>query len=94
MLVQAVAGDLTRRGVRAIEAFGDAAPEPDSTCVIPADFLLAVGFEVVRPHARWPRLRMELGSGLSWQEGVEAALERLLNSVTIVVAEPAPAGAR
>ena len=37
---------------------------------------------------------MELGSGLSWQEGVEAALERLLNSVTIVVAEPAPAGAR
>jgi N-acetylglutamate synthase-like GNAT family acetyltransferase len=83
MLVQAVAKDLTRRGVKAIEAFGDAAPLPDSHCVIPADFLRSVGFKTVRAHQRWPRLRLELRSELSWKEDVEAALERLLNEITI-----------
>jgi GNAT superfamily N-acetyltransferase len=83
VLVQAVAKDLTRRGVRAIEAFGDAAPTADSHCVIPADFLLSVGFKTVRAHHRWPRLRLELRSGLSWKEDVEAALERLLAEITI-----------
>jgi GNAT superfamily N-acetyltransferase len=82
-LVQAVAKDLTRRGVKAIEAFGDAAPEADSTCVIPADFLLSVGFKTVHQHPRWPRLRLELRSALSWKEDVESALEQLLHSVTI-----------
>jgi GNAT superfamily N-acetyltransferase len=83
MLVQAVAKDLTRRGVRAIEAFGDATPTSESHCVIPADFLLSVGFKTVRAHHRWPRLRLELRSGLSWKEDVEAALERLLAEITI-----------
>lgn len=88
MLVQAVAKDLTRRGVKAVEAFGNAQPEEDSTCVIPADFLLSVGFKTVRPHAHWPRLRLELRTALSWKEDVEAALERLLGTVTITPAEP------
>ncbi|WP_028924298.1 GNAT family N-acetyltransferase [Pseudonocardia acaciae] len=83
MLVQAVARDLTRRGVKAIEAFGDAAPPPDAHCVIPADFLRSVGFKTVRAHQRWPRLRLELRSELSWKEDVEAALERLLTEITI-----------
>lgn len=83
MLVQAVAADLTGRGVKAIEVFGDAAPSGDSTCVIPADFLRRVGFKTVQPHQRRPRLRLELRAGLSWKEDVEAALERLLGSVTI-----------
>ncbi|WP_245607419.1 GNAT family N-acetyltransferase [Pseudonocardia spinosispora] len=83
MLVQAVAKDLTRRGVKAIEAFGDAAPTADSHCVIPADFLISVGFKTIRPHHRWPRLRLELRSGLSWKEDVEAALERLLKEIAI-----------
>jgi N-acetylglutamate synthase-like GNAT family acetyltransferase len=82
-LVQAVAKDLTRRGVKAIEAFGDADPEPDATCVIPADFLRSVGFKTVHQHERWPRLRLELRSALSWKEDVEAALEQLLGSVSI-----------
>jgi GNAT superfamily N-acetyltransferase len=89
LLVQEVAKDLTRRGVKAIEAFGDARPEPDSTCVIPADFLLSVGFRTVRPHARWPRLRLELRTALSWKEDVEAALERLLGSVSVTTAPAA-----
>lgn len=83
MLVQAVAKDLTRRGVKAIEAFGDAAPTPDSHCVIPAGFLTSLGFKTVRPHHRWPRLRLELRSGLSWKEDVEAALERLMAEISI-----------
>lgn len=90
MLVQAVAKDLTGRGVKAIEVFGDARPDDDSTCVIPAEFLLRVGFKTVRPHPRWPRLRLELRTALSWKEDVEAALERLLGSVTI---SSAPASA-
>ncbi|MGH3901226.1 MAG: GNAT family N-acetyltransferase [Pseudonocardiaceae bacterium] len=88
MLVQAVAKDLTRRGVKAIEAFGDARPDQDSSCVIPAEFLAQVGFKTVHAHPRWPRLRLELRTALTWKEDVEAALERLLTSVTIHTAEP------
>ncbi|KAA2251337.1 GNAT family N-acetyltransferase [Solihabitans fulvus] len=89
VLVQSVAKDLTKRGVKAIEAFGNAMPDLDSTgCVVPADFLLSVGFKTVRPHPRWPRLRLDLRSALSWKEDVEAALERLLGSVTITTVEP------
>jgi hypothetical protein len=81
MLVQGVAKDLIRRGTRAVEAFGDlkwAAP----SCVLPADHLLAVGFKTVRPHHRYPRLRLELKGIQSWREDVEYALERLFGSVT------------
>ena len=88
MLVQAVAKDLIRRGVRAIEAFGDAQPTPESSCVVPAEFLQQVGFKTVQAHPRWPRLRLELRTALTWKEDVEAALERLLGSVTIHAAEP------
>jgi hypothetical protein len=81
MLVQGVAKDLTRRGVKAIEAFGDRRRE-DGSCVLPADYLLAVGFKTVRPHHHFPRLRLELKSTVSWREDVEVALERLLGSMT------------
>jgi GNAT superfamily N-acetyltransferase len=80
MLVQGVAKDLVRRGVKAIEAFGDARWERPA-CVVPADYLLAVGFKTVRPHPRYPRLRLELKNTLSWREDVEVALERLLGSM-------------
>ena len=81
MLVQGVAKDLTRRGVKAIEAFGDRRRE-EGSCVLPADYLLAVGFKTVRPHHHFPRLRLELKSIVSWREDVEVALERLLGSMT------------
>ncbi|HVE24341.1 MAG TPA: GNAT family N-acetyltransferase, partial [Sporichthya sp.] len=51
-------------------------------CVVPAEYLLAVGFKTVRPHHRFPRLRLEVKSTLSWREDVEVALERLLGSMT------------
>jgi len=79
-LVQAVAKDLLRRSVRAVEAFGDQQGEALS-CVLPADHLLAVGFKTVRPHPRWPRLRLELKSTASWREDVEVAIERLLGGM-------------
>ncbi|MGI5162531.1 GNAT family N-acetyltransferase [Microbispora sp. CA-102843] len=82
MLVQGVAKDLTRRGVRAIEAFGDLKWEQPGGCVLPADYLLSVGFKTVRPHLRFPRLRLELKTAVSWREDVEVALERLLGSMS------------
>lgn len=93
ILVQGVAKDLTRRGVRAVEAFGYLKPDdrPPGTsplqndrggCMVPADYLLSVGFKTVRPHHRFPRLRLELKTALSWREDVEVALERLLGSMT------------
>ncbi len=91
MLVQGVARDLTKRGVKAIEAFGDAKyGEADpagrsgdgSGCLAPADFFLSVGFKTVRPHPRYPRLRLELRTALSWKSDVEYALERLLGSMS------------
>jgi GNAT superfamily N-acetyltransferase len=88
MLIQAAAKDLTRRGVRAVEAFGlqagagQAEPgTPGASCLVPADLLLAVGFKTVRPHHRYPRLRLELKTALSWREDVEQALERILGTV-------------
>ncbi|MFJ9693022.1 GNAT family N-acetyltransferase [Kitasatospora sp. NPDC101183] len=77
VLVQTVAKDLVGRGVRAIEAFGSVGRVPIS-CVVPADHLLAVGFKTVRPHPRYPRLRLEARSTLSWRGDMEGALERLL----------------
>lgn len=87
VLLQSVAKDLTRRGVRAIEAFGDTAGELGH-CVLPAAHLRAVGFKTVRPHHRWPRLRLELKSVATWREDVEVALERLLGSMTPEVLRP------
>jgi len=80
VLVQSVAKDLIRRGVRAIEAFGDQAWDGPS-CLLPADHLLAVGFKTVRPHHRYPRLRLDLRSTQTWREDIEVALERLLGSM-------------
>ena len=81
MLLQGVAKDLVRRGVRAVEAFGDEQWEAPG-CVLPAGHLRSVGFKTVRPHHRWPRLRLELKSAVSWREDVEVALERLLGSMS------------
>jgi hypothetical protein len=91
MLVQGVARDLTKRGIKAIEAFGDAKygepgtggrSDPSEGCVAPADFFLSVGFKTVRPHPRFPRLRLELRTALSWKSDVEYALEKLLGSMS------------
>lgn len=113
-LMAAVVGDLVRRGVRALEAFGRTAASAELTdpelvspnlrsaiqslgdcsadqCIIDADFLADVGFEVVAPHPYFPRMRLELEQGLGWKADVEAALERLL--VSAQLQQPVGAGA-
>jgi hypothetical protein len=97
-LVLAAARDVARRGIRAIEAFGRTeavgAGEPPGTgrsgfgCLLPADYLRAVGFKTVRSHPRTPRLRLDIRATASWREDVEYALDRLLAGVQI----PALAG--
>ncbi|GAB2634648.1 GNAT family N-acetyltransferase [Prescottella soli] len=98
-LIQAAVADLVRRGVRALEAFGIRADAdravsgvPSATaarecspqeCMISADFLEDVGFEVVAPHHRFPRLRLELDRDHLWKADVEAALDRLLESAAL-----------
>ncbi|NYI05413.1 GNAT family N-acetyltransferase [Allostreptomyces psammosilenae] len=125
VLVQTAAKDLSRRGFRAIEAFGrSGSPWPGTErsrgtgsggegsaggaatgeagsgeagfgaadlggggfgggfgaggCMVPADYLRAVGFRTVRTHPRSPRLRLDLRTAATWREDVEGALERLL----------------
>lgn len=93
VLVQTVAKDLIRRGgIKAIEAFGVTEAYADrNRCVVPADYLAAVGFKTVRPHHRYPRLRLDLRNALTWREDVEVALERILGSMR---PEPARAPVR
>jgi hypothetical protein len=88
MLLQGAARDVAKHGLKAVEAFGDAKPgEPDESgvtdgrCVAPADFFLAVGFKTVRPHPRYPRLRLELRSAQSLQSDVDYALDTLLGTM-------------
>lgn len=77
VLVQAVAREVVQRGIRAIEAFGYLGDPAEHPCLLPAEYLLAVGFKTVRPHPRTPRLRLDIRTTLSWKEDVESALERL-----------------
>ncbi|VEG58724.1 acetyltransferase [Mycolicibacterium aurum] len=113
-LITAVVGDLVRRGVRALEAFGRTAEADTLTdresapadvrpvletlgdcsvdqCILDANLLMDAGFEVVSHHTYFPRLRLELEQGLGWKAGVEAALERLLESAQLQ--QPVGAGA-
>ena len=85
MLVQGLARDISRRGIRAVEAFGRASESAgeDLMCLPPAEFLLAVGFKTVRPHRATPRLRLDIRSIISWREDVEYAIERLLGSIQV-----------
>ncbi len=81
-LLQTMARDLTKRKVRAVEAFADRVPA-GRDCRIPAEFLEACGFQVVREHPRYPLMRMDLRTALTWKDAREAALE--------VLRAPAPA---
>ena len=60
-----------------VEVLGDCSVDQ---CMLDAEFLEQVGFVEIAKHRYFPRLRLELESGLGWKAGVEAALERLLES--------------
>jgi GNAT superfamily N-acetyltransferase len=85
VLVQSMAKDLIKHGgIGAVEAFGAVRPRPEQPhveCLLPVDFLLAVGFRTHRAHPAYPRMRMDLSTTISWREEFETALERLLGVV-------------
>jgi hypothetical protein len=92
ILIQAVVKDtLSRRGIKALEAYGDVRAEPDG-CVMPAEFLTAVGFKTKNKHPRYPLHRLELRSVLRWKPELEVALERWLGAIRPEKA-PGPVGA-
>jgi GNAT superfamily N-acetyltransferase len=70
-LVRAVARDLVDRGVRAVEAIGDR--EWVDGWVLPAPFLAANGFHVLREDPRYPLMRLDLRVAVQPREVVEAA---------------------
>lgn len=73
-LVQAVAADVERRGIYALEAFGDSRAESDA-CLVPVDFYRSVGFKTVRSDPRYPRLRLELRPALGRDPATEETVE-------------------
>lgn len=75
--------------IKSASATAECSPE---SCMIDADFLEDVGFEVVAPHHRFPRLRLELDSDHGWKEDVERALDQLLAAASMTV--PTRIGAR
>ncbi|MGV9746124.1 GNAT family N-acetyltransferase [Rhodococcus zopfii] len=94
-------------GIRAIDEAGQSTGVPSATaaldcspveCMISAEFLEDMGFEVIAPHPRFPRLRLELDRDHGWKEEVEAALDRLIEAASITIAEldgsHTPVGAR
>jgi hypothetical protein len=90
-----MARDLTKRKVRAVEAFADRAPTRRD-CLVPAGFLEASGFQVVRDHPRYPLMRMDLRTALTWKDAREAALEalRVPGSVPQPALRPVPSSRR
>ncbi len=58
-------------------------PVGGEPCLLPAGFAETVGFTVVADDPVVPRLRLELRTALDWREDVEAALDRLLTSLTL-----------
>jgi GNAT superfamily N-acetyltransferase len=65
-LIRAVAGALLGRDVRAVEALGDR--ERSDSWVLPAPFLGANGFQVVRDDPRFPLMRLDLTTAVRPKE--------------------------
>lgn len=85
LLMQVMVKDLVHRGgIRAVECIGVTGSGPralEPQCALPAEFLQRVGFKTTRAHARYPRMRLDLRTVLTWRAEVEDVLERLLGVV-------------
>jgi len=94
VLIQSMAKDLIRHGgIGAVETFG-AHRSRAGSCVLPVDFLLAVGFKTHRAHAQYPRMRMDLRTTVTWREEFEAAAEKILGVVKRPSRKPVPQAPR
>lgn len=84
LLLRAAAEDLARRGIKALEVFGDNRDE-EGACVAPAGFFRSVGFKTVAHDRFYPRLRLDLRTQPEWGEAagsLEVEVERWLASIT------------
>ncbi|MFT4086377.1 MAG: hypothetical protein QM658_04355 [Gordonia sp. (in: high G+C Gram-positive bacteria)] len=59
------------------------------SCLLPTQFLIDSGFEVVADDQFLPRLRLELDEGLGWKTQVERALEKLVQTPEFMLAPSA-----
>jgi GNAT superfamily N-acetyltransferase len=93
VLLLAAVRDLATRGEKALEAYGVSGPFERSTSpLMTVEFLLKQGFVVVRPHPRYPLMRLEIRTLAAWTENVEAVLEGLQLPLLKRERVPAPAG--
>ena len=60
-LVEAVCGDLERRGFSAVEVYPEVGADADATSAAQPGFWTRLGFQVAAPDDRFPVLRRELG---------------------------------
>jgi GNAT superfamily N-acetyltransferase len=89
-LVRIVAREMAERGYRAVEAIGDRAW--DGSWMLPASFLAANGFAVVREDPRYPLMRLDLRMAAVPEDyaAAEAAEEQPEPAVSIPWSAPAP----
>lgn len=88
LLLQSAVKEALRRDLEAVEVYGDRRYR-EQACVLPTQWLLHEGLEVVREHPRHPLLRLETRRTVRWAESFEHALEGILGRVPRVSA-PAP----
>ena len=92
-LLQSALRETHRHGNRALEAFGArgaASGQLLMTCVIPEEFLLANGFEVLHEDMEFPLLRLDLRKTVRWQESVGHALHGVITALSRRERAPAP----
>ncbi len=93
-LLQSVLRETHRRGLRALEVYGDrrppvALPGP-RRCMIPEGWLLRAGFTVHQEHHAFPLLRLDLRQTVRWQESVGHALEGVIGILSRRERSPVP----
>ena len=92
-LLQSVLRETHRHGSRALEAFGARGAATGKllmTCMIPEEFLLANGFEVLHEDMEFPLLRLDLRKTVRWQESVGHALHGVITALSRRERAPAP----
>jgi GNAT superfamily N-acetyltransferase len=72
-LVRTVARELADRGYRAVESLGDR--RWDGSWMLPAPFLAASGFSVLREDPRFPLMRLDLRAAVEPRQRAEAEVE-------------------
>ncbi len=82
-----------RLDLAAVEAYGDRRFR-EQDCVLPAMWLLHIGFKVHAEHPRYPLLRLDTRRTARWTESLEAAwelaVEHLPRKVPVPGRAPAP----